>query len=74
MDKRVSAEETRTWAEEHLRRRPELGFGKAIASLVFEPRNPFDARFRRKPKRGFVLAASLFAVAVGWFAYFNFLR
>jgi hypothetical protein len=74
MPKRVSPEEARAWAEEHLRGRPELGLCKAIVSLVLEPRNPFNPRARRKPRKGFMLAISLLAAAVGAFLYFNFLH
>jgi hypothetical protein len=74
MPKRISPEEGRAWFEEHLRQRRDLGLVKAIADMVLEPPNPFDPEARRKPKAGFVLAASLFAIAVSWFVYFNIVR
>jgi hypothetical protein len=74
MPKRISPEEGRAWFEEHLRQRRDLGLGKAMANMVLEPRNPFDPRARRRPRVAFVLAASLFAIAVSWFVYFNILR
>lgn len=74
MAKRVSPEQARAWAEEHLRSRPELGFGKAIANVILEPRNPFNPRARRWPKKDFMILASLLAAAVVLFVYFNFVR
>lgn len=74
MPKHVAAEEARAWAEEHLRRRPELGLRNAIANLILEPRNPFDRRARRRLKKDFMILASLLAAAVGAFVYFNFVR
>jgi hypothetical protein len=74
MDKRVSAEETRAWAEAHLRRRPELGLRNAIANVILEPRNPFSPGARRKPSEGFLLVAGFLAASLGVFVYFNFLH
>ena len=74
MAKSVSRAEARGWAEEHLRRRPEIGLGKAIANLFLEPRNPFHPRARRKFKKDFLFAAGLLVAAVGSFVYFNFVR
>ncbi len=45
-----------------------------MANMILEPLNPFDPHARRRPKAGFVLAASLFAIAVSWFVYFNVVR
>jgi hypothetical protein len=74
MESPVSAKDARAWAEEHLRRRPELGLCKAIANVILEPRNPFNPRARRWPKKDFMILASLLAAAVVLFVYFNFLR
>lgn len=74
MAKRVSPEQARAWAEEHLRSQPELGLCKAMANVILEPRNPFNPRARRWPKKDFMLLASLLAAAVSAFVCFNFLR
>ncbi len=74
MPKRVSREEARAWFEEHLRQRRDLGLGRAVANMILEPWNPFDPRARRRPKVGFILVTSLFAIAVSWFVYFNTVR
>jgi hypothetical protein len=74
MPKRISPEEAWAWFEEHLRKRRNLGLVKAIEDMVLEPPNPFDPEARRGPKAGFVLAASLFAIAMSWFVYFNIMR
>jgi hypothetical protein len=74
MSKRVSPEEVRGWAEEHLRSRPELGLCKAIANVILEPRNPFNQQLRRKPKKDFMILTSLLAAALTAFVIFNFIR
>jgi hypothetical protein len=74
MSKRVSPEEAQAWVEEYLKQQADIGFGKAIANMILEPPNPFDPEARRRPKTGFVLAASLLAFAAGWFVYFNIVR
>ncbi|HEV2173199.1 MAG TPA: hypothetical protein VGR71_06520 [Nitrospira sp.] len=70
----VSSREMRAWIEESLGQRSDIGLGKAIVNTLFETPNPFDPRARRKPKAGFVVGAILFAVAAGYFCYFNFAR
>ena len=70
----VSPREIRAWIEESLAKRPDFGLSKAIANLFFDSPNPFDPGARRKPKAGFLVGATLFAVSVGCFCYFNLLR
>ena len=74
MARRVSPAEARTWVEGHFRTRPELGLRNAIANVILEPRNPFNPRERRMPKKDFMILASLLAAAVSAFVYFNFIR
>jgi hypothetical protein len=70
----VAPRDVHTWINEFLRQRPDIGLGSAIGDMMFEPRNPFDVRARRKPKTGFWLGAILFAAFLGCFSYFNFAR
>jgi hypothetical protein len=70
----VSPREIHAWIEESLAQRCDIGFWNAISSMIFEPRNPFDARARRKPKTSFLLGAILFVASLVCFCYFNFAR
>jgi hypothetical protein len=70
----VSPCEVQAWIKESLAQRCDIGFWNAISSMIFEPRNPFDARARRKPKSQFLLGAIFFAASLGCFCYFNFSR
>ena len=62
------------WLKEYFRQRPDVGFWKAVANIVFDPPNPFKPEARRLPRPGFLFAAGLFASAAIWFFYFNFVR
>jgi hypothetical protein len=66
--------EVHAWVKEFLRQRPDIGLGSAISDMMFEQRNPFDSKARRKPRAGFVIGTILFAVSLGCFCYFNFAR
>ena len=70
----VAPRDVHAWIKEFLREMPDIGLGTAISNTIFEQRNPFDSTARRKPKTGFVLSATLFAVFVVCFCYFNFAR
>lgn len=67
----ISPKDMERWIEEALAERPDIGLGKAVVDFVFEGRNPFEPRARRKPRTAFVLGAILFAAAVVCFWYFN---
>ena len=45
----------------------------AIADLMLQPRNPFDPKAPRQPKKDFVLLVLFGALGVGAFVYFNLL-
>jgi hypothetical protein len=70
----VAPRDVHAWIKESLAQRCDIGFWNAISNMIFEPRNPFDVRARRKPKTGFSLGAILFAASLGFFYYFNFAR
>ncbi len=72
MARRVTSAEAHAWLEENFRARTDLGFCKAVANLVLDPRNPFEPGARRKPKKGFLLGALLLTAAVVFLIYFNF--
>ena len=68
----VEPREVHAWIKESLGQRTDIGFGKVVANMMLEPRNPFDSTLRRKPKAGFVLGVILFTLAVVCFCCFNF--
>ena len=74
MTRNVTVREVYLALEDNLRRRPDLGLGKAVADGVLEPRNPFEPQARRRPQRWFVLLAMVGAALSGSFLYFNFWR
>jgi hypothetical protein len=71
MLKNISPGEAHGWIKELLRQRADIGLRKALTNVVFEPQNPFDARARRNPRIGFMVAAILLVVALGVLIYFN---
>lgn len=72
MPRPIASRDVQAWIQESLGHRSDIGLSNAMTNMILEPRNPFDARARRKPKAGFVLGAILFAVFLGCFCYFNF--
>jgi hypothetical protein len=74
MAKRIAPEEMHVWLKGYFRQRPDIGLGKAIVNLALNPRNPFEPEAWRMPRRGFLFVAVPFALAAGWFLYFNFAR
>jgi hypothetical protein len=62
----------RAWLSEYFRRRRDFGFRKAVVNIALHPRNPFKPEARRLPRAEFLFGASLLALAVAWFLYFNF--
>ncbi len=56
-----------------LRARGDRGVLNLIKNLLLEPRNPFEPRKRRLPRREVVAVAGLFAVLFGAVLWFNFL-
>ena len=74
MVKRVTREEAAAWLNDYCKRQPDIGLRKALVSLAFRPRNPFEPEKRRLPRRGFVFGACMFLSAVAWFVYFNLFR
>ena len=74
MAKRITSGETNVWLKDYFRRRRDTGFWKAVANIALYPPNPFKTEARRLTRPGFLIAAGLFASAVGWFLYFNLAR
>lgn len=54
-----------------IRRRPDVGIGKAVLTLFFEPQNPFDPGKKRQPRKLTVLITLSLLSAFACFAYFN---
>jgi hypothetical protein len=71
MRKCVTHVEVHDWLEENLRARANLGFRKAMASVVLEPPSPFDPQARRKPRTEFLILVLLATAAIACFLYFS---
>jgi hypothetical protein len=70
----ITAREVDRFLRQHLRRRSDLGLWNALAARIFEPRNPFEIRPRRKMQRWFVLFVMSSIGAFAGFVYFNFVN
>lgn len=70
----VAPRDVHAWIKESLAQRRDIGFWNALNRIIFEPRNPFEARARAKLKTAFLLGALLFAASLACFCYFNFAR
>jgi hypothetical protein len=56
---------------QYIRNREDIGAGRAVRDGVLEPSNPFERKAARPPRRWFVLLSLVFALAFGFFLYFN---
>ncbi len=57
--------------QHYLHDRPDLGFSKAVAARILEPRSAFEAESFRRPQRSFVLFLLVASASAAAFAYFN---
>ena len=71
MQEQVSAEEIHTMLQHYLLVRCDLGFSKAIAAHILEPRSPFETESFPRPQRWFVLLLLVAPASAAAFAYFN---
>ena len=71
MARTVTGQEVRSWLEDCLRGRAELGLYTAMLYMVLEPPKPFEPEARRRASKEFVLAALWLIALVGLFMYFN---
>jgi hypothetical protein len=71
MQERVLAEEIHAMLQHYLRGRTDLGFSKAVAAHILEPRTPFETESFRRPQRWFVLLLLVVSASATAFAYFN---
>jgi hypothetical protein len=71
MAQRITPEKARTWFAEHMKRRPDYGFGRAILNVMLYPKNPFNIKPRRELKPGFLFTIAWLGAAVALFALFN---
>jgi len=55
-----------------IRQHNDTEFRLAVTDAVLQPRNPFEAANRRRPKPAVAIAISLFAVLALVFLYFSF--
>jgi hypothetical protein len=58
----------------YLQQRPDIGFRKAVTSLILRPANPFNPGARRLPNRIAVIAAVALTATAGCFMYFSLLQ
>jgi hypothetical protein len=54
-----------------IKKRSEIGMGKALLNLLLEPQNPFDPARRRQPRKLVVVLGLGALAALFCFAYFN---
>jgi len=55
-----------------IRQRGDTGFRRAVADVTLQPRNPFAAVTKRRPKSGLALAIGLLLALAGIFVFFSF--
>ena len=71
MQERASVEQIHAMLQHYLHGRADLGFSKAVAAHILEPRSPFETRSSRRPQRWFVLLLLVVSASAPAFAYFN---
>ncbi len=71
MTKEITQSEVRARLKNYLERRPDLGLGKALLSVVLEPPNPFEPEAPRRPRKAFVLAVLCLLALLAVFLHFN---
>lgn len=54
-----------------IRNRRDTGFRVAVSDTLLEPRNPFEAAKKRRPKAGVAVAVGLAVVLIVVFLYFS---
>lgn len=57
-----------------IRQHNDTGFGLAVTDALFEARNPFERRSKRRPRAATTVAAILSLVLALIFAYFSFVH
>jgi hypothetical protein len=54
-----------------IKKRAEVGIGKALADLILEPNNPFDPTLGRRPRKLAILIGLVVLAALFCFGHFN---
>ena len=54
-----------------IRSRCDTGFRVAVSDTLLDPRNPFEAVTKRRPKAGVAVAAGLAVLLIAVFLYFS---
>ena len=54
-----------------IRSRRDTGFRVAVSDTLLDPRNPFEAVTKRRPKAGVAVAAGLAVLLIAVFLYFS---
>ena len=57
--------------KQELRNRSDLGLWKAVSNLIMDPKNPFEPKPIRRPRRWFSIFLISGMVAIAAFSYFN---
>lgn len=74
MDQPFKIKEVHTTLCRYIRSRPDIGAFKAVGDFMLEPRNPFEPKATRAPRRWFVFFALVAMLLLISFAYFGNLR
>ena len=74
MEQPFKTKEVQAALSQYIRSRPDIGVLKAVGDFVLEPRNPFEPKAARAPRRWFVFFALVAALAIATLAYFGNLR
>jgi len=72
MEREVRVEDVRVELDRYFAAEREMGVGKAVVNLMFEPANPFEPTMRRTPRRWFMLFCLFLTAGTSAFLYFNF--
>ncbi len=67
----ISAESVLAEAEVAWRQRSDIGLRNRILNVLLDPRNPFDPKRRRAPRKDLVVIAALAVFALSAVIYFN---
>jgi len=74
MEQPFKTKEVHAALSQYIRSRPDVGALKAVGDFVLEPRNPFEPKAARAPRRWFVFFAFVTTLLIASFAYFGNLR
>ncbi|MGE5112923.1 MAG: hypothetical protein ACM3JB_18815 [Acidobacteriaceae bacterium] len=74
MEQPFKTTEVHAALSQYIRSRPDVGALKALGDLTLEPRNPFEPKAARAPRRWFLFFAFVTTLLIASCAYFGNLR